>query len=278
MVKAYFDYVQSHVFGLANRNKCKPSYSEAKGCLILACAELVLLVHPKTGEVVRKIDTKKTQYVSCLEVFEDGFTEQLSIGFEDGDIVLFQLNDQLDKIDDEDFFVFSEHDAPVQCIKFSLSGALMISGGADNIIVLWDVIGRTAKHKYTGHSSPITSLTWYSNFNDSSEYFVSTSKDGCLRVWDVDTRRCIDIIASKKNEVLGFNKIKNLKFVRNELFAATTNSEEIVFYEMKVLKPEGSAPVFHEERGRFVRNHYSTVVSTDFCDDLSLLLLLSNPP
>ncbi len=276
MVKAYFDYVQSHVFGLANRNKCKPCYSEAKSGLLLACAELVLLVHPKTGEVLRKIDAKKTQYVSCLQLFEDGFTELLAIGFEDGDIVLHQLNEQLDKIDDEDFFVFSEHDTQVHSIQFSQSGALMVSGAADNVIVLWDVIGRTAKHKYSGHSSPVTSLTWYKNFNDSSEYFVSTSKDGCLRVWDVDTRRCIDIIASKKNEVLAVNKIKNLKFVRNELFAVTTNSEEVVFYEMKVTRAEGQAPVFHEERGRFIRNHYATVVSSEVCDELGLLLLLSN--
>lgn len=275
MVKAYFDYVQSHVFGLANRNKCRPSYSEAKSCLVLACAELVLLVHPKTGEVVRRIDAKKSQYVSCLELFEDGFSEQLAVGFEDGDVVLLQLSEQLDKIDDEDFFVFSEHDAQVLCIKFNQSGALLVTGAADNVIVLWDLIGRTAKHKFTGHSSPVTSLTWYRHFNDASEYFVSTSKDGCLRVWDVDTRRCIDIIASKKNEVLGLDRVKGLKFVRNELFAATTNSEELVFYEMKASKPEGGAPVNHEERGRFVRSYYSTVVSSAVCDELGLLLLLS---
>lgn len=277
MVKAYFDYIQSHVFGLANRNNCTPAFIQAMNCLVLGCAELALIVNLKTGEVVRKLDCKKKSYVSCIELFENSFNRHLAIGFEDGDIAVFDLAESSQKIDDEEFFLFSEHDAAVTSITFNPNGAFMASGSMENLVILWDVIGRSVKHKFTGHSAPVTGVKFYKNFKDSSDYILSSSKDGCLRVWDIDTRRCIDIVTSKKNEVLSIGTLvsQHLKFVRNELFVATTNSEEVVFYEMKIVPSTDAATKYYEERGRFSRNHYSAVLGMQVADSLGLLFLLS---
>ena len=280
MVKAYFDYVQSHVFGLANKNNCAPVFIQGMNCIVIGCAELALIVNLKTGEVVKKLDAKKKTYVSCLELYENSYNRNLAVGFEDGDIAVFDLAESSQKLDDEEFFLFSEHDAPVTSITFNGNGAFMASGSMENLVILWDVIGRSVKHKFTGHSAPVTSVKFYKNFKDSSDYILSSSKDGCLRVWDIDTRRCIDIITSKKNEVLGLTQLtsQHLKFVRNELFVATTNSEEVVFYEMKVTQSTDAATKYHEEKGRFARNHYSSVLGIQAADSLGLLFLLSNQP
>ena len=227
----------------------------------IACGELVIFVNAKTAEIVKKIDCKKQSYVTCMQTFQDDYQVRLAVGFEDGDIIMVPLDDAIDSIED-DLFAFSEHDSGVTCIQFNLSGGLMVSGSLDNMIVLWDVIGRNAKCKFVGHSGSITSLNFYKNFNDTAEYILSSSKDGCLRVWDIDTRRCIDLIASKKNEVLGVNQIEGLKFVRNTLFMATTNSEEIIFYEMKVTAGENNLKIYHEERGRYLRGQYSGILCT----------------
>jgi WD40 repeat protein len=277
MVKAYFDYIQSHVFGLANRNNCTPVFIQAMNLLVLGCAELALIVNLKTGEVIRKLDCKKKTYISCIELFENSFNRHLAIGFEDGDIAIFDMAESSQKLDDEEFFLFSEHDSAVTSIAFSPNGAFMASGSMENIVILWDVIGRSVKHKFTGHSAPITGVEFYKNFKDSSDYIISSAKDGCLRVWDIDTRRCIDIITSKKNEVLGICQLtsQHLKFVRNELFVATTNSEEVVFYEMKVTQSAEKATKYHEEIGRFARNHYSAVLGMQIADSLGLIFLLS---
>ena len=275
MVKAYFDYVQSHILGVCNRNKSKCVYVSSRESILIACGEIVLVVSMKTGEVTKRIDVKKVQYVSCMDVYEDEYSQVLSIGFEDGDIVLYQLNDDMEKIDD-DTYTYSEHDVSVTCIKMSSNGQMMVSGAMDNTVILWDTVGRAIIHKYTGHSSSISSVVFFKYFNDSSDYILSSSKDGCLRIWDIDTRRCIDIISTKKNEVLGMETIKGLKFVRNELMMALTNSEDIIFYEMKITKADNTLPIHYEERGRLVRNNYNNIISTDTASDIGLVFILND--
>jgi U3 small nucleolar RNA-associated protein 12 len=277
MVKAYFDYVQSHMFGLSNKNRSNAVFRKSQEQIIIGCAELVLVMNLKSGEVVRRIDNKKKEYVSYLQLFEDGYLETLAVGYEDGDIAVCQLNEAIERLDEEEFFTFSEHESAVQCIRFNEAGSLLLSSSQQNSLVLWDLVGRIPLHKFTGHAAPITCLSFYKNFKETTEYILSSSKDGCLRVWDIDTKHCVDVITSKKNEVLGIIKIEGLKFVRNELFMASTNSEELIFYEMKVNKKEGeTVKKYNEERGRFTRHFYSLVVQMESAQELGLIVLLND--
>lgn len=262
MVKAYFDYVQSHVFGLSNTNKVKPLAID--GGFWLACGELLVKFSLKTGDMKEKLDSGRQAYVTCSTRFSDSMTDLVAVGYADGDIAVFFTGDSADAIDDEKYAIFSEHSTSVVCISFNKSGATMVSGSMDNSIILWDVVGRSLRHKFVGHSGPITSLHFIRYFQDSADYLLSTSKDGCLRVWDIDTRRCLEIVPSKKNEVLSSVSIQGLKFVRNELFMAFTNSEECVFYEMQAIAGDKDTPGrYVVERGRFTRTQFASVVDVE---------------
>lgn len=269
MVKAYFDYVQSHVFGLSNTNRVKPIAVD--GCLWLACGELVLKLSAKSGEVLDKLSSDRKAYVSCITHYRDSFADIMAVGYEDGDIALFSIKDEIERIDDDRYTVFSEHSAAVTCIAFNKNGSLMISGGQENTVILWDVVGRLVKHKFAGHSGSISSLNFIEYFQDSAEYILSSSKDGCLRVWDIDSRRCLDVMPSKKNEIVGLVQVEGLKFVRNALFLAFTNSEECVFYETIVTKGDDKTPTrYLLEKARFARTQYSSVVDCEVSDGLIL--------
>ena len=147
----------------------------------------------------------------------------------------------------------------------------MASGGQDNLVVLWDLVGKAALHKFVGHTAAITSLAFFKHFQDAGDYLLSTSRDGSLRVWCIDTRRCVDMAASKKNEVLGLAQVEGLKFVRNSLFVAPTNAEEVVFFEA-IKSTSDSGPIKHlTERGRFTRSQFAAVVDLEVWQDFIVL-------
>ena len=151
-------------------------------------------------------------------------------------------------------------------IAFNKSGHLMASGGTDNLVILWDVVGKSALHKFVGHNAGITGITFFSHFQDSGDYVLTTSKDGSLRVWCVDTRRCVDMAPSKKNEVLGLSQIEGLKFVRNSLFLVPTNTEDVIFFETIKVKSEDASEKHLVEKGRLQRTQFSTVVDIESWD------------
>ena len=101
MVKAYFDYSQSHVFGVANKNKVKSVLID--NCLWMACGELVIKLSPKSSEIVGRLDSNKQSYVSTIEHYQDSYANIVAIGYEDGDISLFSIKDLEEKLDDERF-------------------------------------------------------------------------------------------------------------------------------------------------------------------------------
>ena len=90
--------------------------------------------------------------------------------------------DQLDDFAKEKNTLFTEHDARVNVLKFNSSGNILVSGGDDNLIVVWDMVSQRPLFKLTGHTQPITDLHIL-NFHG-VDYVVSASKDGLIRVWD----------------------------------------------------------------------------------------------
>jgi WD40 repeat protein len=77
-------------------------------------------------------------------------------------------------------------------VVFSPDGRLLASGGADGVIVLWEVVtsprsGVTTyqylRRPLTGHTSFITSLA----FSPDGKTLASSSADGTVRLWEVKT-------------------------------------------------------------------------------------------
>lgn len=70
---------------------------------------------------------------------------------------------------------------------FPVSGHLLLSGGSDGVVRLWDVFrGRELLRSFHGHSKGITSLA----FSPDGKTFLSASLDGYVKLWDLESGEC----------------------------------------------------------------------------------------
>ncbi len=69
----------------------------------------------------------------------------------------------------------------VRAMVFSPDERLLLSGGEDNTIILWDVDSGEIIHHFDGHGGPVNALA----FSPNGRSFISASDDQTARLWDV---------------------------------------------------------------------------------------------
>jgi WD40 repeat protein len=72
------------------------------------------------------------------------------------------------------------HKETIKYTKISPKSDLILTGGEDNLIKLWDINTCKIIKTIKSHIDPITSL----GFSSDQNYFFSTSEDGYLRIWN----------------------------------------------------------------------------------------------
>jgi WD40 repeat protein len=78
--------------------------------------------------------------------------------------------------------------------------SLLATGSADNDIIIWDLISFQGIIRFTGeHKDAITALSFLSL--PSKKLLISVSKDTLLKIWDLETKHCIQTIVGHRNEI-----------------------------------------------------------------------------
>jgi WD40 repeat protein len=97
------------------------------------------------------------------------------------------------------------HTMPVNCLGLSNNKRMMVTGGNDKSVVVWDIATGKPLKTLLGHTWKVNSVA----FTKNDQYLVSTGNDGEIRVWDVNTGVCVSV---QKNLI---STAKEAKFTPN---------------------------------------------------------------
>lgn len=86
-----------------------------------------------------------------------------------------------------------------ESINASLAPTRLASGSNDGDILLWDISGESGLFRLMAHNDAVTSLKLIAR--SPSAVIVSASKDGLLRVHDVESQHCIQTVVGHHAEV-----------------------------------------------------------------------------
>jgi len=97
--------------------------------------------------------------------------------------------------------------SPVQMVVFDKdSGSVgrLASGGADGVVILWDVIAETGLFRLLGHRGPVTGITFLrpSGSNVGGvDGLVTSGSDGLVKVWDLNGQCCVQTLTGHRGSV-----------------------------------------------------------------------------
>lgn len=96
-----------------------------------------------------------------------------------GDLMVYQTDDE----EDEPLGRLSGHLGAISCLAYNESNRMLLSAADDMTIRLWYGGNSNAVNCLYGHSQTIVAVDWI----DDTVSVVSSSMDGTVRVWSVDT-------------------------------------------------------------------------------------------
>ncbi|XP_065868417.1 notchless protein homolog isoform X2 [Euphorbia lathyris] len=112
---------------------------------------------------------------------------QLASGSGDTSVRIWDLNTQTP------MFTCTGHRNWVLCIAWSPDGKYLVSGSKAGELQCWDPqTGKPLGNALMGHKKWITGISWEPvHLSAPCRRFVSASKDGDARIWDVSLKKCV---------------------------------------------------------------------------------------
>ena len=96
---------------------------------------------------------------------------------------------------------FEEHDGPVRGVDFHLTEPLLVSGGDDYKIKVWDYKLRRCLFTLLGHLDYIRTVQFHPNTTQ-FPWILSASDDQTLRLWDFAKRTCLSVLTGHNHYVM----------------------------------------------------------------------------
>ena len=96
---------------------------------------------------------------------------------------------------------FEEHDGPVRGVDFHLHEPLIVTGGDDYKIKVWDYKLRRCLFTLLGHLDYIRTVQFHPNATQ-FPWILSASDDQTLRLWDFHKRSCLSVLTGHNHYVM----------------------------------------------------------------------------
>eukprot|EP00178_Gracilaria_changii_P003713 TRINITY_DN155_c0_g1_i2.p1 TRINITY_DN155_c0_g1~~TRINITY_DN155_c0_g1_i2.p1 ORF type:complete len:1005 (+),score=172.31 TRINITY_DN155_c0_g1_i2:4841-7855(+) len=276
MVKAYLKYEQVAAFGVVASNTATcAELSNENGLPLIASAagDAVVIWNLRTGESVVRLGnaiTRKAGPVQAIAVSQGGGT--IASGYADGSIRLwhFSLNEDelhsaFDEQEPQPLVTFNGHRSGVSCLAFEKIAAqsvansetvvrpsILVSGSNDGDIIMWNTAEGNGIFRLAAHHDAITSIIYFKRESDS--YIVSSSKDGTIRVHDVDAQHCVQTIVGYRAEVWAMQLDPS-----NSFLVTGSVGAELKGFHLRDMANESSTFNRHEKNGDLNSLDHETV-------------------
>ncbi|PXF46279.1 WD repeat-containing protein 3 [Gracilariopsis chorda] len=223
MVKAYLKYEQVASFGVvaSGTTACLPIKSPSNLPLVVCAAgDIVLVWNLRTGESIARLGnlmTRKAGPINAIAVSAGG--ETIASGYADGSIRLWEFSGYdedmkaaFDENEPEPLVTFNGHRSGVSCLAFEkislgknskgdirIRPSSLVSGSNDGDIIMWNITEGKGVFRFPAHNDALTRVLYFKR--ESSSFIVSSSKDGIIKVYDVETQHCVQTIVGHRAEV-----------------------------------------------------------------------------
>ena len=195
MPKTYLRYSPSHVLSpLVSSCSLLIPHSP------LICTASLFSVNvliPRTLQILRTLgkdvqgqehtqnNVQERALVTCMAVDGQG---NVGTGYEDGTVRVFDLDTGTCRM------TARGHGGAVAVVQWGKEGVL-VSGGKDTDIVVWDTVAEVGVCRLKGHKGEITGIKVV------GELIVSTSKDSFVKIWDLSLQACVQTLTGHAGEV-----------------------------------------------------------------------------
>ena len=107
---------------------------------------------------------------------------------------------------------FHGHRAAVGAVRFDRGGLMLATGGRNGDLVVWDVGAERGLYRLRSHREAITDVAFVSRvlgaasadgapLCGAARALVSSSRDGLVKVWDLETQHCVQTLSGHRCEV-----------------------------------------------------------------------------
>ncbi|RXW18227.1 hypothetical protein EST38_g7609 [Candolleomyces aberdarensis] len=96
---------------------------------------------------------------------------------------------------------------------------MLVSGGYDETVILWDIARAKPMRTLPAHSDPVTAVT----FNHDGTLIVSCAMDGLMRIWDAESGQCLKTLVDDDNPICSY-----VQFTPNSRFVLCSTQDSTV--------------------------------------------------
>ena len=169
-----------HIFASAGEGSSQPSSSSSSSsCTSVVFRSLCKIHHSRV--------------VGCLRHSEDGLL--LATGSDRAAFVFDVSNFYMLKVR---FDIEAVNEIFVRSLCFSPSGSLLYTGSEDGYLRVWSMAKKRLRHIFYGHTGDITTIDAARAKSALPHFVVSGSSDGCVRVWDNESGKCVQSVTVRE--------------------------------------------------------------------------------
>ncbi|KAG5188489.1 WD40-repeat-containing domain protein [Tribonema minus] len=198
-MKTYLRYVLHDTFGVIASTQSNAVFDKTGNLAITAALQEVAVWNLRQGTLLRMLKPEGDEatiakgQVSYLALSPNG--RRVAAGYTTGVIRVYDVATGAMAV------AFNGHKSAVTAARFNDGGALLISGGADTDVILWDMVAERGECRLRGHRDGVTDVAFLPAGGALARGAVSCSKDTLVKIWDLETQHCVQTVVGHRSEV-----------------------------------------------------------------------------